>query len=121
MTFSSGNLVVSQPGGETTNYTLNELQYINFNDSTLGLINKMHFPQDILVYPNPVTDILHFSTVAQNSSSIAIISMEGRVLLQTKQVGNSTAIIDVSKLAKGLYLCKINTETTTQTIKLIKH
>lgn len=120
MTFSSGNLVVSQVGGATNSYTLNDLRHINFNNFNLALINQVVPSLGILIYPNPVTDILHFSKLEQNMSSIEIISMEGRVLLQSKQIIKDNATLDVSKLAKGLYLCKINTGTTTQTTKLIK-
>lgn len=119
ITFSAGSLVVSSTAGADASYALKDLRYLNFKDLTLGLNNGKQDPQAIFIYPNPVTDVFNLAAPAQSMSSIAIISMEGRVLIQTKQVDNSTAI-DVSKLARGLYLCKIYTETTTQTIKFFK-
>lgn len=119
LTFSAESLVVSSSGGADASYALKDLRYLNFKDLTLGLSNAKQEPQAIFIYPNPVTDVLRLVAPTQSISFIAIISMEGRVLLQTKQAGNTTAI-DVSKLARGLYLCKIHTETTTQTIKFLK-
>lgn len=119
MTFSAGSLVMNSSGGADASYALKDLRYLNFNDLTLGVGNAQQDPEAIFIYPNPVTDVFYLAAAAQSISSIAIISMEGRVLMQTKQAGNTTAI-DVSKLAKGLYLCKIYTDTTTQTIKFLK-
>jgi hypothetical protein len=119
MTFSAGSLVVSSTAGADASYALKDLRYLNGKDLTLGLGNAKQDSQAIFIYPNPVTDVFYLAAAAQSISSIAIISMEGKVVLQTKKAGNTTAI-DVSKLAKGLYLCKISTETTTQTIKFLK-
>lgn len=119
LTFSAGSMVVSSTAGADASYALKDLRYLNFNDLTLGLSIAQQDSEAIFIYPNPVVDVFRVSPPAQSISSIAIISMEGRVLMQTKQAGNTTAV-DVSKLAKGLYLCKIYTETTTQTIKFIK-
>lgn len=119
MTFSAGSMVVGNTAGADASYALKDLRYLNFNDLTLGLGNAKQDPQAIFIYPNPVTDVFYLAAPAQSISSIAIISMEGRVLMHTKQAGNTTAV-DVSKLAKGLYLCKIYTDTTTQTIKFLK-
>lgn len=119
ITFSSGSLVVSSTAEADASNALKDLRYLNFKDLTLGLSNAKQDPQAIFIYPNPVNDVFHLIAPEQNMSSIAIISIEGRVLIQTKQAGHTTAI-DVSKLVRGLYLCKLYTETTTQTIKFLK-
>ncbi len=56
----------------------------------------------VLVYPNPVVDVLHIDD--KNLKSVALYSMEGKKLLETK-----TNEMNVSKLPKGVYVLRIVT------------
>lgn len=123
ITFSSGNLVVSSTTGADASYSLLELWSLNFKDLNLGVDHLKQQPQAILLYPNPVTDVLHLSRTdtSQPLTFLEIISLEGRVL-QQKDLNtiNQFGPISVTELPQGLYFCKISTATSTQTIKFIK-
>ena len=64
------------------------------------------------IFPNPVVDILNIKGVG-NISLIEIYNSEGQ--LQLRQTNNSTRI-DVSKLAKGYYLMKIQGQNSNSTV-----
>ena len=59
--------------------------------------------KEILLFPNPVKDILNFSEEVAN---IRIINLSGRLI---KEISHSRNSVDVSGLAKGIYI--ISTET----------
>ncbi|GGG44787.1 T9SS type A sorting domain-containing protein [Epilithonimonas arachidiradicis] len=56
----------------------------------------------VLVYPNPVVDVLHVDN--KNLKSIALYSMEGKKLVETQ-----SNELNVSKLPKGVYVLRIVT------------
>lgn len=69
---------------------------------------------DILVYPNPAADVVHFDT--KNLKSAALFNMEGRQLMETKDTK-----VNVSGLPKGVYILKIITaDNTIISKKIIK-
>ncbi|WP_409446113.1 T9SS type A sorting domain-containing protein [Mariniflexile rhizosphaerae] len=70
--------------------------------------------QNVLVYPNPVMDILYVKNIL-NLKTINIYNNLGQLVLQTKQ-----ETIDVSHLSKGMYFLQINTSNGTETKRIIK-
>jgi len=56
----------------------------------------------VLVYPNPVVDVLHIDD--KNLKSVVLYNMEGKKLLETK-----SNEMNVSKLPKGVYVLRIVT------------
>ncbi|MFC0343624.1 T9SS type A sorting domain-containing protein [Epilithonimonas hispanica] len=56
----------------------------------------------VLVYPNPVVDVVHVDD--KNLKSIALYSMEGKKLVETQ-----SNELNVSKLPKGVYVLRIVT------------
>jgi len=64
------------------------------------------------VYPNPATNYI----LTQNSQKVTIADLNGRVV---KEAFN-TEKVDVSSLAKGAYIVKVQIENTTKIGKLIK-
>ena len=74
------------------------------------------------LYPNPVNDILNFSLKNKELfiDAIEIVTSEGRLVLKQKQKNNALTQMDVSKLPKGMYLCKITSNRNTQIIKFLK-
>ncbi|HEY9113172.1 MAG TPA: S8 family serine peptidase, partial [Bacteroidales bacterium] len=78
------------------------------------------------VWPNPFTDALSIQINSNTSVLIEIINSSG-IVVYVENVGNlqanRTFLLDNSfeKLAKGLYLIKISTETKAEVHRLIKH
>ncbi|WP_162902977.1 T9SS type A sorting domain-containing protein [Taibaiella koreensis] len=64
---------------------------------------------DIQVFPNPATEQIHFSWQAgnaENDARIQLTDVLGKTVLQQSQVqqqGSNEAILDVSRLAPGMY------------------
>lgn len=71
-------------------------------------VDDMNEHASVLVYPNPVADVLHvkWSGVAQPEVRITFANMTGQVLYTASvpSTANSTAI-DVSMLPPGMYVC----------------
>ena len=122
-TFSSGNLLVSSISGAIDNYALNTMRYINFKDLSLGTKEYVQATKNILLYPNPVNEVLNlsFTNLIQGAIHIQITTIEGRVVKQESQNNNSnTATISVTGLPSGLYLCKASNGISSETIKFLK-
>lgn len=75
----------------------------------------------LLVYPNPAADIV---TIQQASAvnSVVIFNQTGQVVLQQQfSTGSNTQEINISKLAKGVYILQVSAANQTrENIKLVK-
>jgi hypothetical protein len=122
LTFLNGDLVVTNTSGTNDIYSLSSLRYLNFTDFTMGTEKLLLASPSFYVFPNPVTNILYLAgnEPLQRIDKIDIISLEGRLLLQQNQRNNITPQVDLSKLPQGFYLCKVTSETSSQTIKILK-
>jgi hypothetical protein len=69
-------------------------------------------------YPNPVKDILNVS-FDQNIIDIAVYNLLGQKML-LMNINSNKGQIDMSNLASGTYLVRVNTENEVKTIKVIK-
>ena len=74
--------------------------------STSG-INNTAIAQDIKIYPNPATAILHIEAPAK--VNISILSIDGKLLISQKDATN----VDVSALAGGMYIIMVYDENDT--------
>ena len=65
---------------------------------------------DVLeVFPNPASELISISTLVDNITSIEVIDANGKIVYSQKQNGSSrTATINISNLATGSYIIKIN-------------
>lgn len=69
-------------------------------------------------YPNPVKDVLNFSSVA-GLKSVEVFNMLGQQVL-AKEVSGNEAIVNMASLTPGSYLVKVNAEGGTKNIKIVK-
>jgi hypothetical protein len=87
-----------------------------------GLSSLSEISKNITTYPNPVTDQLHITNALNSLGEIqlSIIDINGRLV---KSVANATvnSTIDVSDLARGNYMLKIDTEKGAVIKKIIKN
>jgi Zn-dependent metalloprotease len=90
-----------------------------------GLNGFMNSPEnisaaggDIVLYPNPVTNILNVST-RERVNAIKIYSSTGSLIRSERSV-TDTYSYDLSKLEKGVYFIQIWTEKGSVTKKIIK-
>lgn len=81
-------------------------------------VNEFDKADNVIIYPNPTSNNITLETKSNTPiSSIIISDMNGRRVLETTPV-NST--IDVSSLAKGVYLIGVTFDERHITKKLIK-
>ncbi|MFC4687932.1 T9SS type A sorting domain-containing protein [Epilithonimonas pallida] len=73
--------------------------------------------KNIVIYPNPVKDILNLKT-KEKISRVEIISMDGKKVL-TRNIDNETKL-DLRSLPKGIYFIHISIEKEIQSMKFIK-
>lgn len=124
LTFPTGKIEVLKMNGDISNYTLSEIQYLNFTAFTTSVTSIAN--NKILVYPNPTSDWIHISykTGTAEKVIVAIVDIQGKILLQqysNNQDGTGLTSINVSQLTKGLYICRVQDGTNLQTFKFLKY
>jgi hypothetical protein len=67
-----------------------------------GTGNVANPGNDIKIYPNPATSLVHIS--AHEKVNVTIAGLDGRMVLQQ----DATADIDISKLAAGMYIIRVS-------------
>lgn len=72
---------------------------------------------DDFFYPNPAGDNLYFNNTGSTPARVSIYDMHGRMVF-TKPVTEHS--VDISSLAKGVYLIKLEHEGKTLIDKLMK-
>ena len=83
-------------------------------DTTLATNNFSK--ASVSVYPNPSNGSLRIRT--ENTVSVQLVDVLGKVVFVSKNVNNNT-VLDISSLNKGIYLAKITGENINHTEKVI--
>lgn len=98
-------------------YPLDMPFVITYTSTTLGVTETLQYDNRIQVYPNPVREIFRINNPEKlQISSVEVLDISGRVVKTLKGAEQ----FDVSDLAKGTYMLKIKSNTTTKVTKLIK-
>lgn len=127
LTFSNGNLMVNKADGNSSNLGLNNLRYLSFADFSTGILPILKDGEiNYRIFPNPATDEIQMSYLSENSGQlrVEIIDLQGKILHQEMiltQNGTNTATINISRLRRGLYMCRILSDNKSKTIKFIKN
>jgi len=76
---------------------------------------------EIIIYPNPVKDILKIQTKKESNEVIyfSVFDPLGKLIL-SKQLSETTTNVDLTNLHDGLYFVKIKTGEKKQLVKIIK-
>ena len=102
----------------------NELVYYKKGDTEWGTpfnfstsIQKYHYDNSIMGYPNPMQDLLHIQTGNNEFESAHIRDLTGRIL-----ISSNNNPVQVSALPKGIYLLEVKTKNSqkVQILKLVK-
>ena len=76
----------------------------------------------LVVYPNPVVDILTVQNVSiEGNAVIEVLDIEGRVVI-SNQVSNvfGNYTIDMNEIESGVYFVKVTTEDAVQKVRVVK-
>ncbi len=134
LTFAGANMTVNKASGSDDSYVLSEIQYLSFTDFTtdVPLYDKQE-NSTINLYPNPVIDQLQISyeTLKEGNAKVEIVDVQGKVLYQQTMIsqnlptgqagGTNHAVIPVSQLSKGLYVCLLQSDDKIEIIKFLKN
>lgn len=74
---------------------------------------------NVTVYPNPATNVLHISYLDASNPDISIFDITGKSVVANVKYGNGLFTVDTSSLPSGMYFLKIKEESTTITKKFI--
>ncbi len=80
-------------------------------------INEIVNNNEIIFFPNPATDKIEISST--QNASIEIINTQGQIII-CKNLKNTQATIDLTKLLSGIYFIKVKTDKGITLKKLIK-
>lgn len=72
------------------------------------------------VYPNPSSATWNIASANGTISSIQVIDMTGKVVMNIAPKGN-IALVDATQLSAGIYMAKITAANAVQTVRLIKN
>jgi len=86
---------------------------------TLNVINIDNQANKLNIYPNPVTNVLNVSVENNLDFKYSIYNSKGD-LVKTGLSNNKVASIDVTEIARGMYILKIVSNENTYTAKFIK-
>jgi hypothetical protein len=127
LTFPAGNITVNKTDGNMSIYELSDIRYLSFSDFTTDVkIIARQESSNLTLFPNPVIDqlLISYESLKAGNVQVAIIDIQGKVLHQqtiNSQNGTNHAIISVSQLPKGLYVCRLQNGDKLETIKFIKN
>lgn len=77
--------------------------------------------EDVIIFPNPVNDLLHIRIKGESQRKIKILSIDGKVVLDNLQASETTSI-DLGHLQSGAYiLCVTGPNKENLKYKINKH
>lgn len=86
----------------------------------IGLSVQEEKLNTLKIFPNPVNDILYVKVPYEiEQTVITIYNVLGKVILQ-KNITKSDFSVDVSSMASGLYMLRLNSKTSSKIFKFIK-
>jgi hypothetical protein len=96
----------------STDYGITFTTYVHYLDSTYTGTGMRHTPPGIKIYPNPVTSKVNIELPKENQYvDIQLSDLFGRVCLQQEIApGSEKVVIDVAKLAKGVFVVRLSTK-----------
>ena len=125
LTFTGGKMIISQSGGKYHPYELSNISKLNFVTISTDILHPGKRQSTIVLYPVPVNDQLHirYGEKKNGIMHIEIADMLGRIVYRQvirEQAGNGDEIIDLSRIAKGLYLFRWQYGDQFETCKFLK-
>lgn len=103
-------------------YTVEVTDSRGCKDTSNALYIAVGIEEELLnktkLYPNPVTDKLYVEGGGSEAISITITDLQGRAII-SKELSNAKGSIDMSTVAKGMYLVQLQSGNATQVRKLL--
>jgi hypothetical protein len=119
---AAGNSSIQQNYGFTDHAPLNGNNYYRLrmtdldNTARLSNVKLLNFSKgnSISIYPNPATDLVTISGAGEKNT-ISLYDATGKLLLEQRSTGSGRDKLDISRLAKGIYIIRIVADNGTVT------
>ena len=80
---AAGSMLVTKTTGSADNYTLTDVRYLQFSNVGTAIEATPPTKTDLLLYPNPVVDVLNIQLSVKNTiAKVEILSIDGKMLYQ---------------------------------------
>lgn len=74
---------------------------------------------EVSVFPNPATDLVNIEIDGASGGYFELIDLTGKVL-DKNEFQSKTSTVDLSKLARGIYLLRVESNGLVKTLKIVK-
>ena len=118
ITFSSGEMILTKQDESTSSYLTNNLKRLSFTDKIITSKKTLVDNNQVLLYPNPVTDKLNLDIT--EACTISILNLKGEVLITKNYLEKGQKSILLEGLSSGFYLCQYASDKEVKTVKIIK-
>ena len=88
------------------------------NVVVVGGVGTLTTDENIRIFPNPANDYLIIESDKFKLTEVSLINMQGQTIKQVPAKNNRTSI-NLSGIAKGIYLIKINTQNNALIRKVV--
>ncbi|MEO6302439.1 MAG: T9SS type A sorting domain-containing protein [Bacteroidia bacterium] len=85
------------------------------NPSTVGIKENKQLLTDLLVFPNPASTAVNFTTESKEAKTVTVYDVAGK-LIEKQNLTDGKLKLDITDYAKGLYLYNV-TGANNQTLK----
>jgi len=109
ITFWGGSLLLKKTDTSTSTLLLSDISRLTFG--LYSAVNEITADQTgLAIYPSPATHYINLLNAPQGEIVIMIFRLDGTTLMN-KKLNHGMRQVDISDLAKGLYLMKVNNTT----------
>lgn len=118
---TDGNLTIKKKDATTSTFLLTNLAHIDFSSISTGIVENKIYNQ-LLIFPNPVQDVLNVTILDAHTSKIHkldIFGIDGKILI-SEILNKNMICVPVSSLSKGIYFYRIQDGNNITTNKFIK-
>ncbi|MFK7750800.1 MAG: T9SS type A sorting domain-containing protein [Kordia sp.] len=95
------------------------IDFIQVNEFQVLATSEVSLDLGIVMYPNPVDDILNIQS-QENIDSIKICNIEGKTVLNFYSTTNENIKIPVAKFATGMYFIEVTSKQKKEVFKMVK-
>ena len=125
LVFNSGNMTVTKKDGTGIDFALMNMRNLNFaNITSIGEV-KSNAETGMILFPNPVKDMLQirYESVTGNNIQITLMDIQGKTVFQQEQMiqpGLNQITIPAKTFHSGFYICRVISGKNTDISKFIK-
>ena len=126
VTYDSDMMNIYLLDGSIYSWNLSAIGNYQYSDSPINIANLLS-TWEASIYPNPTNKLLHinFNLPEENEITITLFDLQGKLVVEKalgkKPPGENQEVLDISTLLNGTYICRIISENTTITKKVIKY